>query len=456
MGASLAALIALTTLQVIASPGTFSIVLFGLVAVVTLAVVLHRRAVRDLEHGRRQETESYARILRGLSRSVSPDAIVDAIVEDLGEAAGADHTVVVRLRPEGRLLEATLVSSRAGVPSSTTILPPGDLDDPGPGGIRTATQPVAVPVEPDLDVFAGGGPVRSSVPVTPERVHEEWHDPYPREAVGGAPVHATPSRAPQAPSSRVRMARPFAPPPAVPDAAAMRIADRIAARVGDTYGLRNLVAAPLRVDGAVVGAIVLSRRLAAEWPAASMRLLSDSAAEASAALARAYSHRAAEARASTDGLTGLPNRRYFDEFCGLLARRRRADDAVGVLMIDIDHFKALNDTYGHPAGDAVLKAVADAVARAVRDEDVPARYGGEEFAVLLRNPSPSVALDVGERVRAAVAALDLKALGPERVTVSVGVAMARTVDQPISEIVDQADHALYRAKRLGRDRVVAA
>ena len=149
-------------------------------------------------------------------------------------------------------------------------------------------------------------------------------------------------------------------------------------------------------------------------------MLDDAAAEASAALGRAYSHRAAEARASTDALTGLPNRRYFDEFCGLLAQRRRADDAVGVVMVDIDHFKALNDTYGHPVGDQVLKAVAEALARAVRDEDVPARYGGEEFAVLLRNPSPAVALEVGERIRAAVAALDLSALGPPHVTVSVG------------------------------------
>ena len=133
--------------------------------------------------------------------------------------------------------------------------------------------------------------------------------------------------------------------------------------------------------------------------------------EASAALSRAYSQRAAEARASTDALTGLPNRRYFDEFCGLLARRRRSGDAVGVLMIDIDKFKVLNDTHGHATGDEVLRAVAGAIVAAVREDDVPARYGGEEFVVLLRNPSPEIALEVGERVRTAVAALDLGRLG---------------------------------------------
>ena len=132
----------------------------------------------------------------------------------------------------------------------------------------------------------------------------------------------------------------------------------------------------------------MSRRVADAWPAATRRILGGAALEASAALARAYSHRAAEARASTDALTGLPNRRYFDEFCGLLARRRRAEDAVGVLMVDIDHFKKLNDSYGHDTGDQVLRAVGGAIMAAVREDDVPARYGGEEFVVLLRNPEP--------------------------------------------------------------------
>jgi diguanylate cyclase (GGDEF)-like protein len=246
--------------------------------------------------------------------------------------------------------------------------------------------------------------------------------------------------------------RPTAP---EPDPSA-RVVDRLEARVRAVYGLRNTVAVPLRTQAGVVGAIVLSRRTSEPWSSASLRILGGAGVEASAALARAYSHRAAEARASTDALTGLPNRRYFDEFCGLLARRRRADDAVGVLMVDIDHFKLVNDRHGHPAGDQVLRAVAAAIASAVREHDVPARFGGEEFAVLLRNPSHEIAMEVGERIRAAVKQLDLREFGPSHVTVSVGVAMARMPDQPISEIVDQADHALYRAKRGGRDRVIAA
>ena len=173
-------------------------------------------------------------------------------------------------------------------------------------------------------------------------------------------------------------------------------------------------------------------------------------------MARVYSLREAETRAATDALTGLPNRRYFDEYLGLLARRRRADDRVGVLMVDIDRFKRLNDTFGHGVGDHVLREVAQAIAAAVREDDVPARFGGEEFAVLLRNPSPAVAIEVGERVRRSVSALDLRRLGVPGVSVSVGVAVADASDEPLDEIIDRADQALYRAKRAGRDRVVAA
>jgi len=93
---------------------------------------------------------------------------------------------------------------------------------------------------------------------------------------------------------------------------------------------------------------------------------------------------------------------------------------------------------------------------AVREDDVPARYGGEEFVVLLRNPSREIALEVGERVRTAVRDLDLRDLGVSKVTVSVGVAVAQLPDEPITDIIKAADRALYRAKRGGRDKVVAA
>ena len=292
--------------------------------------LLHVSAVQGLDARSRSEADSFARILSGLSRSVSPDAIVDAIVEELGEATRADHIVVVRRRRGTSVLEARLVSSHPGVPHHTTLLPAGDLDDPVDGG----------------------------------------RPPRPAEAV-----------------------------------------ERIARRVRAVYGLTHALAEPLTAGDEVVGAIVLSRRIGGRWTDATRRLLSAAAAEASAALARAYSHRAAEAQASTDALTGLPNRRYFEEFVSLLAKRRRAGDAVGILMVDIDKFKVLNDTHGHATGDEVLRAVASAIVSAVREDDVPARFGGEEFVVLLRNPDPGVAIEVGERIRAAVRGLDLGRFG---------------------------------------------
>jgi diguanylate cyclase len=234
------------------------------------------------------------------------------------------------------------------------------------------------------------------------------------------------------------------------------VAERIAVRARRVYGLKHTLAAPLTVDAGVIGAIVVSRRTAEAWPASAVRILAGAAAEASAALSRAYSHRQAEARAATDALTGLPNRRYFDEYLSLLARRRRAEDAIGILMVDIDRFKKLNDTYGHAVGDEVLRSVAGAIAGAVREDDVPARYGGEEFAVVLRNPSRNEAVEVGERIREAVAALDLRRFGIAATSVSVGVAVADEPGRSIPHVIDRADGALYQAKRQGRDRVIAA
>jgi len=400
------------------------------VALAAVAAIAHRNAVVALEVRGRAEAENFARILSGLSRSVSVEAIVGAIVDDLIEGTGADHVVVARRRPESGLLEATLVTRRAGVPNSSTVLSLGglDLDAEEP-----FMRPVAILVRPEaerprastgarvghwlgelLEDFGLRNPVRTRGPVASPRA----------EVLGtGSPAQA---------------------------------ATRIAERVRAAYGLSHTLTAPLRTDAGVVGAIVVSRRDREAWDVPARRLLEGAAVEAAAALARAYSYREATANASTDPLTGLPNRRYFDEFCGLLARRRRAGDAVAILMVDIDKFKVLNDTYGHPVGDEVLKAVAGAIISAVREEDVPARVGGEEFAVLLRNPGPDVAVEVGERVREAVRALDLSRYGVPGVSVSVGVANAQDADEAITSVVERADQALLRAKRAGRDRVIAA
>jgi diguanylate cyclase (GGDEF)-like protein len=409
----------------LAGTGRIDWAIAALIGVVGVAAFRHRMAVQDLEHGRRAEAESFTRILQGISRSVSADAIIGAIVEELGAGTGADHVVIVRRRPEARVLEATLVNTRTGGSTTSTLFPIGDLEDPADSSpVSPGREPVAIPIEiePDrVDLRHRGDSSRAAALALDDQ-----------PVVSTRPGHA-----------------------AILDHDLL-VAERIAARARAVFGLRHTLVAPLTTDGGMIGALLVSRRTAGGWPDAAQRLLAGAAIESSAALSRVYSHRQAEARAATDALTGLPNRGYFDEFCALLARRRRAEDAVGVLMVDIDKFKSLNDRHGHQVGDEVLRAVAGAIVSAVREDDVPARYGGEEFAILLRNPTRPVAVEVGERVRSAVGGLDLRRWGVREVSVSVGAAVADEPDASIDEVIRQADRALYDAKRRGRDRVVAA
>ncbi|MEH3147776.1 MAG: sensor domain-containing diguanylate cyclase [Methylobacterium frigidaeris] len=169
-----------------------------------------------------------------------------------------------------------------------------------------------------------------------------------------------------------------------------------------------------------------------------------------------------QAMATTDGLTGLANRRSFDAALEREWRRAaRAGSSVALLLVDIDHFKAFNDAYGHPEGDACLSAVAGALAGVARRAgDLAARYGGEEFAVLLPGVTAAEARTVAEDARAAVMRLDRPhAHGPSggRVSISVGAASAAPGSEDGSALlVAAADAALYRAKREGRDRVALA
>ena len=472
----------------------------GLVVVAAVAAIAHRNAVAGLEARGRGEAESFARILHGLSRSVSAEAVVSAILDDLIDATAADHVVLVRRRPDAASLEATLVTRRAGVPHTTSALPLALLDAPPADREveeeESAAVRPAVAVGPGLDavvpirppaaefVLAGSGsegPAAASAerPPADEAIDELITRPPVRVRARREVVRRGARRASDTGSLRPLARRAAAESLAlltdlglpVPDLLGSRgtarptevlargpeaaVVERVAARVQSGFGLSHTLTAPLRSERGVFGAIVLSRRDRRAWPESARRLVRGAAAETATALDRADTYRTATAGASTDPLTGLPNRRYFDEFSSLLAGRRRAGDALAVLMIDIDRFKVLNDTYGHPTGDQVLRAVAGAITSAVRDHDVPARMGGEEFAVLLRNPGPKVALEVGERVRQAVRDLDLGDLGVTSVSVSVGVANATGPDESIHALVDRADRALLRAKRTGRDKVIA-
>lgn len=157
--------------------------------------------------------------------------------------------------------------------------------------------------------------------------------------------------------------------------------------------------------------------------------------------------------AVVDELTGLRNRRFFDRTLQYeVDRMRRYDRHLSIVLLDVDHFKSVNDRFGHPVGDEVLKAVARCLERGVRKSDLAARYGGEEFALVLPETGCAGALHVAERIRESIEVMDLSGL---KVTASFGVA---TVDGTwpgdLPGIVRAADQALYRAKHTGRNRVV--
>jgi diguanylate cyclase (GGDEF)-like protein len=176
---------------------------------------------------------------------------------------------------------------------------------------------------------------------------------------------------------------------------------------------------------------------------------------ASVALLRIARRSRRDARlARTDFLTGAPNRRQIVELGQrLLAAARSSGEALAVLLLDLDHFKAINDDFGHQAGDRALRAVADELKRHLRRGDELGRYGGEEFAVLLPGASVERSLAIAERLRAAVATLAPESLGLDRaLTVSVGLACARG-EGDFGDLVARADRALYAAKQAGRNRV---
>jgi len=176
-------------------------------------------------------------------------------------------------------------------------------------------------------------------------------------------------------------------------------------------------------------------------------------------------HELAEANARlaqlavTDGLTGLYNHRHFHERLTLeVERSQRSGLPLSLLMLDVDHFKQFNDTYGHPSGDEVLRQLARVLGDTRRANDVVARYGGEEFAVILVDTPKFTAAKVAERVRERIYDNDFSEAAPRagRLSVSIGVATFPDDGGDAEALVRSADTALYAAKRAGRNRVVLA
>jgi diguanylate cyclase (GGDEF)-like protein len=161
------------------------------------------------------------------------------------------------------------------------------------------------------------------------------------------------------------------------------------------------------------------------------------------------------AEADRDYLTGLANRRRFRKALGNEVERwRRYDIPCALLLLDIDHMKRINDTYGHPAGDRVIRAIADVLSEFSRDNDTAARLGGEEFALLLAGVRADKAFAAAERVRLAVSGRPLEEVGA--FTVSLGVASCPENARSERELFGTSDAALYHAKQEGRNRTMLA
>jgi diguanylate cyclase (GGDEF)-like protein len=218
---------------------------------------------------------------------------------------------------------------------------------------------------------------------------------------------------------------------------------------------RSVILAPLTVGERMLGTLSLSAAAPDAFSDSNLRLLASFAATTTAALQNALLHAEIKQLAVTDPLTGRYNRRAFFELGQReLERFMRFRHPLTAMMIDLDHFKHINDRYGHVSGDQILRGLAERIATTIRDTDIFARYGGDEFVLLLPDSEISVALRIASRIREAVNHASWDTDGSqEPISVSMGLAQASPQHHMLEELLAEADQALYQAKTGGRDRV---
>jgi diguanylate cyclase (GGDEF)-like protein len=224
--------------------------------------------------------------------------------------------------------------------------------------------------------------------------------------------------------------------------------------VDDQLPLGSACAAPLVFRGRLLGALIALSPGATVFLPHDVRALETYAGHAAIALTNARLVEQLEREAAEDPLTELANQRAFRINCTAeMNRAARENSSVALVVLDVDHFKQVNDAYGHPFGDQILVAVANALRLVVRGHDTVARIGGEEFALLLPGATLEEGRVVAERARAMIAAITL----PDgELSCSAGVAATSGEDAPQSDLFGDADRALYEAKRQGRGRTVLA
>jgi len=221
--------------------------------------------------------------------------------------------------------------------------------------------------------------------------------------------------------------------------------------------IRSIFVIPLVYENKLPGLFVMSSEKADFLDTFQIELLKVMCNQAATSIANAKLHSEIEKLATTDGLTGLFNHRVFQEkLSEELKKLNRYSEPTSLLLTDIDFFKKINDAYGHPAGDAVLKGIAKIIRETTRDIDISARYGGEEFAAILPRTDGKGAKIIAERLRQAVMnkSFDISHIGPIKITLSIGIAAVPSDAKTKEELIDKADKALYFAKHNGRNRSV--
>jgi len=225
---------------------------------------------------------------------------------------------------------------------------------------------------------------------------------------------------------------------------------------GTLPGIRSLAVQPLMFAGECIGTLTVGVEREDAIHTRARQQIELICSHAAAAVANAVAYNQAVTMATIDGMTGLTNHRTFKERATeALARAERAGRPVSLILTDIDHFKRVNDTYGHAIGDDVIVDVAQILRETLRKSDIGARYGGEEFAILLEDTTPADAIRLAERIRERVRELTFSTpRGSLGVTVSLGVASFPADAQAVLPLIEAADQALYGAKNGGRDQVV--
>ena len=219
---------------------------------------------------------------------------------------------------------------------------------------------------------------------------------------------------------------------------------------------KSLHVLPLLVADEAIGTMALAARTEKRFSKDVREMLAVIANQVAVSLQNGFLYKQMETMATTDGLTGLTNHRSFQErFEDLIQRAQRHNHKVALLLCDVDFFKKVNDGYGHPVGDEVLRRVARVLQEVPRKIDIPCRYGGEEFAVLLDGVDVTQAKAVAERIRIEISKVVVETeKGPLSVTESVGVSVFPDDGRDRAVLIERADLALYHAKHTGRNRVV--